>query len=80
MKIIDLLNKAARGEELPYRIRLIGCPNKEIWTLRDGGMYESFFEVSHDEGCEWFLLTDYLDSLFDSQQLNTEIEIVEDRE
>lgn len=69
MKIIDLLNKAARGEELPKKVKIRGA----IWSLDEfDDMYSTVVET-HD-GKEEFVLTDVLDGIFSKSQLNEEVE------
>ena len=69
MKVIDLLNIAARGEELPKKVKIRGA----IWSLDEfGDMYSTVVESPY--GKEEFLLTDVLDGIFSKSQLNEEVE------
>ena len=63
MKIIDLLNKIANGEELPEIISYMG----QRFKLRDNAFYN---EV--DGGFE---LRDY----YSSKDLNNEVEVIEEK-
>lgn len=62
MKIIDLLNKIANGEEVPKKISAFG----EIFYLKDSDYFTN-------DGCD-YLLGDYVTFY----ELNTEIEIIEE--
>ena len=66
MKVIDLLNKIANGEEVPEKIKYYGC----IYELKDRN-YE-YYNYKDNEGNyledEWFL----------TNILNDELEIIED--
>ena len=71
IKVIDLLNKIANGEEAPKKIKV-----KDyifIWKVSDNGT--GYYNVKEDTGYYW--LEDYI-SLDDLQDLNTEIEIIEE--
>ena len=68
MKIIDLLNKIAKGEEVPEEIKYYGF----IWKLNKN-------EVEYYNDCDTPLFNQYLDtSIIDS--LNDEVEIIEEQE
>ena len=62
MKIIDLLNKIANGEEVPKKIKY----NNKIWNYKEGIM-----EYISDDTC--FTLSN-----FEFDELNKEIEIIEE--
>ena len=66
MKVIDLLNKMANGEDVPEKIKYYGC----IYELKDRN-YE-YYNYKDNEGTyledEWFL----------TNILNDELEIIED--
>lgn len=66
MKIIDLLNKIANGEELPEKIKIY----EEILRLNENKnnyLYEDSDEYYGDEFIHWF-------------NLNDEVEIIEETE
>ena len=63
MKIIDLLNKGANGEELPQKFRY----DNYIFTLNDFGMYI-------DGDCDY--ITSHI--CHDLSNLNDEIEIIKE--
>ena len=68
IKIIDLLNKIANGEEVPKEIKVNGLDF--IWkTLDDGAGYFNIEEGHWLEDCI---------SLDGAEDLNTEVEILED--
>lgn len=71
IRVIDLLNKIANGEEIPKKIKV-----KDyifIWKVSDNGT--GYYNVKEDAWCYW--LEDYV-SLDDLEDLNTEIEIIEE--
>ena len=71
IKVIDLLNKIANGEEIPKKIKV-----KDyifIWEVSDNGT--GYSNVKEDTGYYWF--ENYV-SLDNSEDLNTEIEIIEE--
>jgi len=71
IKVIDLLNKIANGEEIPKKIKV-----KDyifIWKVSDNGT--GYYNVKEDTGYYW--LENYV-SLDNSEDLNTEIEIIEE--
>lgn len=71
MKIIDLLNMAARGDELPKKVKIRGA----IWSLDEfDDMYSTVDETPY--GKEEFVLTDVLDGIFSKSQLNEEVEVL----
>ena len=68
IKVIDLLNKIANGEEIPKKIKV-----KDyifIWKVSDIGT--GYYNVKEGTGYYW--LEDYV-SLDNLEDLNTEIEI-----
>ena len=70
IKVIDLLNKIANGEEIPKKIKV-----KDyifIWKVSDIGT--GYYNVKEGTGYYW--LEDYV-SLDNLEDLNTEIEIIE---
>ena len=68
IRIIDLLNKIANGEEVPKEIKVNGLDF--IWkTLDDGAGYFNIEEGHWLEDCI---------SLDSAEDLNTEVEILED--
>ena len=69
MKIIDLLNKIANGEELPKKIKYEGA----IYQKDNDGNIDYYF-------AEDFNGTLLLDKLNDTNELNEEIEIIEGKE
>lgn len=67
MRVIDLLNRIANGEELPKKIKYEG----DIWELNT-------LENTYDNG-ECCLFEDYIDKKYViTDVLNDEIEIIED--
>lgn len=66
MKIIDLINKMAKGEEVPKKIKY----NEVVWERTPSKDYEN-------EVAEYFL-DDYM--VFTEKTLNDEIEILEEVE
>ena len=71
MKVIDLLNMAAKGEELPKKVKIRGA----IWSLDEfGDMYSTVDETPY--GKEQFMLTEVLDGLFSESQLNEEVKVL----
>ena len=67
IKIIDLLNKVAKGEEIPKKI-IFGS---EVYLLEEGVDYLR----KYGEDIEWFTESA---PLFNSEYLNREVEIVEE--
>ena len=66
MKVIDLLNKIANGEDVPNKIKYYGY----VWEFLNNGVYSSY----------WFNdieLQDYLDGNI-LENLNDEVEIIEE--
>ena len=66
MKVIDLLNKIANGEDVPKKIKYYGY----VWEFLNNGVYSSY----------WFNdieLQDYLDGNI-LENLNDEVEIIEE--
>ena len=60
---------AARGEELPKKVKMRGG----TWSLDEfDDMYSTVVETPY--GKEEFLLTDVLDGIFSKSQLNEEVE------
>jgi hypothetical protein len=72
MKVIDLLNKIANGEELPKKIKWYDQWKKEEYTY-------NFIEVESDYKCDengTFLFNSY----FMTECLNDKVEIIEEQE
>ena len=68
IKIIDLLNKAAKGEEIPKKI----ICGSEVYLLEEGVDYLR----KYGEDIEWFTESA---PLFSTEYLNKEVEIVEEK-
>ena len=70
MKIIDLLNKIANGEEVPKKIKY----NDKIWRLASDGTYF----IGSDYGYDFWL--EHGDDKFEDEPitLNDEVEIIEE--
>ena len=66
MRIIDLLNKIANKEELPQQIKIYD-EKLRLNENKDNYLYEESDEYYGDEFIHWF-------------NLNTEVEIIEDKE
>lgn len=66
MRIIDLLNKIANKEELPQQIKIYD-EKLRLNENKDNYLYEESDEYYGDELIHWF-------------NLNTEVEIIEDKE
>ena len=66
MKVIDLLNKIAKGEEVPKKIKYEG----QIWLKQPSGDYVD------SENSSRYLFDDYMCFMFET--LNDEIEIIEE--
>lgn len=69
MKIIDLLNKIAKGEEVPYKIKYKGV----------------IYEKDNDGDIDFYIGEDFdgtllLEKLDDTNELNDEIEIIKEVE
>ena len=72
MKVIDLLNMAARGEKLPTKIKLRGV----VWDLEAiPDMYSALVETPY--GRHPYLLIEVLDGVFGKGLLNENVEEVE---
>ncbi len=70
MKVIDLLNKIANGEEVPKKIKY----NDKIWRLASNGTYF----IGSDYGYDFWL--EHGEDKFENEPftLNDEVEIIEE--
>ena len=68
MKVIDLLNKIANGEEVPKKIKVLDDIYYYCGEDETGNCY-----YSEPEGCGGIRLS------FNTSQLNNEVEIIEDK-
>ena len=64
IKVIDLLNKIANGEEVPEKIK-IGCSHLTLNKNKDNYIYENRDEYYGDELIHWY-------------DLDTKVEIIEE--
>lgn len=72
MKIIELLNKIANGEEIPKKIKYLNrIYEYKYSTYGTGYLYE-------DKGIEYWFSEDALSD--SAEELNYEVEIIEDEE
>ena len=74
MKIIELLNKIANGEEIPQKIKYLNRIYERIYEYKDttygtGYLYE-------DKGIKYWFSEDALSD--SAEELNYEVEIIED--
>ena len=71
MKVIDLLNKIANGEEVPKKFKIKGSCFKDLYFEYDE-KYECYDLIGENfkNGCY----------VFDYGELNDEVEIIEDKE
>lgn len=65
MKVIDILNKIANGEEVPEKIK-IGCSNLTLDEDKENYSYENSDEYYGNKLIHWF-------------NLNEEVEIIENK-
>lgn len=63
MKVIDLLNKIANGEEVKFKTKTDDC----IYELTKGAY---LYNITNKEETRWFI---------DERWLNEEVEIIEDK-
>ena len=71
MKIIDLLNKIANGEEVPKKIKLHNLVLKKFdYSIGDGTTIPSYCNEKEDT---------FLNDFLYSQYLNDEVEILEEK-
>ena len=63
MKVIDLLNKIANGEEVKFKTKTDDC----IYELTKGAY---LYNITNKEETRWFI---------DERWLNDEVEIIEDK-
>ena len=71
MKVIDLLNKIANGEELPEKVKYCGEVYDYINIYKEGIRYTNLEREQNDE---------YRMLIFSANKLNDEVEILDDEE
>lgn len=70
MKIIDVLNKIANGEEVPERIKY----GSVIWTYEQGNYINKSLSPNYLDSASRYLLGEYR---LNESVLNSEVEIID---